>query len=75
MPVELYKAALRGDWDTTERILDQYPEARVAPNLDTVLHIAVGTGEAFPYLTKLVNRVTPWRPRTRVELLLFMWQR
>ncbi|KAH6779149.1 hypothetical protein C2S52_010386 [Perilla frutescens var. hirtella] len=62
MPLALYKAALRGDWDATEAILEQDPElaeARVAPNLDTALHIAVGTGRAIPYLEKLVNYMAP----------------
>ncbi|KAH6818365.1 hypothetical protein C2S51_001968 [Perilla frutescens var. frutescens] len=61
MPLALYKAALRGEWDATRAILEQDPvlsEARVAPNLDTALHIAVGTGKAIPYLENLVKTIT-----------------
>lgn len=61
LPLPLYKAALRGDWDATEEILIQHPdaaEARVAPNLDTALHIAVGTGRSIPYLQTLVDYMT-----------------
>lgn len=60
MPLALYNAALRGDWDATREILEGDPEAseaRVAPNLDTALHIAVGTGKAIPYLRNLVSQM------------------
>lgn len=62
MPLALYKAALRGDWDATRAILEQDPdaaEARIAPNFDTALHVAVGTGKAIPYLQELVNYMSP----------------
>lgn len=61
MPVALYKAALRGDWEATKAILDQYSdaaEARIAPSLNAVVHVAVHTGRAIPYLQTLVNYVS-----------------
>ncbi|KAH6828539.1 hypothetical protein C2S53_013787 [Perilla frutescens var. hirtella] len=61
MPLELYKASLRGNWDATRLILEQNHElskARVAPTLNTAVHIAVGTGKAIPYLENLINTIS-----------------
>ncbi|KAF7143131.1 hypothetical protein RHSIM_Rhsim05G0147100 [Rhododendron simsii] len=60
--IPLLKAALiRGDWDMASRFFDQDPRAIKAPITDfseTVLHIAVGTGEsAIHFVEKLVERM------------------
>lgn len=63
MPLKLYKAALRGEWKETVEILKElHPdgEARAALNSgDRLLHIAVGTGKAIPYLRNLVDYISP----------------
>ncbi|KAL8478343.1 hypothetical protein ACS0TY_030304 [Phlomoides rotata] len=59
--LDLYKAALRGDWDTARGILEQDGEAakaRLLFTLETALHIAVGTGKAIHFVENLVQKLT-----------------
>ncbi|KAI3443540.1 hypothetical protein Pfo_000205 [Paulownia fortunei] len=54
----LYKAAIRGDWESASKFFDSNPDAvaaRITKNLETVLHIAVGRSEAISFVEKLVE--------------------
>lgn len=57
----LYRAAIRGDWDTAEAILERDPDAltaRVSFTSETVLHVAIGTGKNTSFVAKLVDFMT-----------------
>ncbi|KAF2304103.1 hypothetical protein GH714_027233 [Hevea brasiliensis] len=57
----LYKAILKGDLETVKSICSGDPlalEARITENLDTALHIAVGTGMANHIVMYLINRMS-----------------
>lgn len=54
----LYKAAIRGDWDSARKIFESNPDAvtaRISKISETVLHIAVGRSEAIRFVEKLVE--------------------
>ncbi|XP_022894975.1 uncharacterized protein LOC111409210 isoform X1 [Olea europaea var. sylvestris] len=54
----LYKAAIKGDWESASILFDSNPEAvtaRITKNLETILHIAVGRSEAIHFVEKLVE--------------------
>lgn len=54
----LYKAAIRGDWDSARKFFDLNPEAtaaKIAKNCETVLHIAAGRNEAIQFVDELVK--------------------
>ncbi|PIN24771.1 hypothetical protein CDL12_02495 [Handroanthus impetiginosus] len=54
----LYKAAIRGDWESASKFFVSNPDAvtaRISKNLETVLHIAVGRSEAINFVEKLVE--------------------
>ncbi|KAG8367217.1 hypothetical protein BUALT_Bualt16G0049600 [Buddleja alternifolia] len=56
--LRLYRAAQRGDWKTAEKFFDKNREetkAIVNANLETVLHVAVGTGKANDFVKKLLE--------------------
>ncbi|XP_062094517.1 ankyrin repeat-containing protein ITN1-like isoform X2 [Humulus lupulus] len=55
--VELYKAALRGDWETVKTILDGDPRlstASISRGGQTVLHLAAGT-KHVPFVENLIQ--------------------
>ncbi|XP_057985756.1 uncharacterized protein LOC110652274 isoform X2 [Hevea brasiliensis] len=57
----LYKAILKGDLEPVKSICSGDPlalEARITENLDTALHIAVGTGMANHIVMYLINRMS-----------------
>ncbi|PWA69781.1 ankyrin repeat-containing domain, PGG domain, Gag-polypeptide of LTR copia-type [Artemisia annua] len=59
----LYKAALRGDWDDAQYIIDRDEEA-ITANINkygfTALHIVVGTGkQGITFVEKLVEKISP----------------
>lgn len=57
----LYKAVLKGDLATVKSICDGDPlalEARITVDLDTALHIAVGTGMANHIVMYLLNKMS-----------------
>ncbi|XP_073043922.1 uncharacterized protein [Primulina eburnea] len=54
----LYKAAIRGDWESARNFFDSDPDAvtaRISKISETVLHIAVGRSEAIHFVEKLVE--------------------
>lgn len=54
----LYKAAIRGDWDSASKFFNSNPDAvaaRITKNLETVLHIAVARSEAISFVEKLME--------------------
>ncbi|PIN24767.1 hypothetical protein CDL12_02491 [Handroanthus impetiginosus] len=54
----LYKAAIRGDWESAAKLFESNPDAvtaRIGKNLETVLHIAVRRSEAINFVEKLVE--------------------
>ncbi|KAA8544471.1 hypothetical protein F0562_022489 [Nyssa sinensis] len=54
----LQKATLRGDWGSAKRFFDRDGSAltaKITSNSYTALHIAIGTGEAIPFVEKLVE--------------------
>ncbi|OMO67190.1 hypothetical protein CCACVL1_20718 [Corchorus capsularis] len=57
----LYKAALKGDWETARIFFEQDPNAvnaRINDRLKTALHLAVGTGRSNNFVKKLVELMT-----------------
>ncbi|KAH6782673.1 hypothetical protein C2S51_007966 [Perilla frutescens var. frutescens] len=59
--LELYVAAVSGEWDAAKAILDQDPNA-VKARLDftsqTVLHVAVSSGKSTSFVKELVNSIS-----------------
>ncbi|KAL0345028.1 UNVERIFIED_CONTAM: hypothetical protein Sradi_4334100 [Sesamum radiatum] len=58
----LHKAALRGDWEATQRFLERKPGGLTKSiNIiaSTALHIAVATGKAIHFVQKLVAEMPP----------------
>ncbi|KAG8367166.1 hypothetical protein BUALT_Bualt16G0044300 [Buddleja alternifolia] len=56
--LELYRAALRGDWNMAERVLmndNHAATARINPNFETALHVAVMAKNANNFVAKLVD--------------------
>ncbi|KAL3838890.1 hypothetical protein ACJIZ3_023481 [Penstemon smallii] len=56
--LELYRAAIMGNWDAASLILQQNGgaiSARISSTLETTLHIAVGTRKSIKFVTKLVG--------------------
>ncbi|KAF6139453.1 hypothetical protein GIB67_026295 [Kingdonia uniflora] len=54
----LYKAALKGDWESARQFFDLEPDAVTAEITlasRTALHITVGAGHATPFIDKLVD--------------------
>ncbi|CAL5376755.1 unnamed protein product [Camellia sinensis] len=54
----LLKAALKGDWDSARRFLDQDPDALTANitlSKETALHIAVKSGRSIEFVKELVD--------------------
>ncbi|KAL3532711.1 hypothetical protein ACH5RR_006232 [Cinchona calisaya] len=54
----LYKAAIRGDWDSAKRFIDLNPEAITAvitKNRETLLHISAGRNESIQFVDELVK--------------------
>lgn len=58
--MELYKAVLRGQNSSAIAILGELGRAtfRITPNLETALHVAVGTGKANDLVDCLVDMMT-----------------
>lgn len=68
----LYRAAIKGDWDTAEAILERDPDAltaRVSFTLQTVLHVAIGTVKNTSFVAKLVDLMTDDRSLTVTDEL------
>ncbi|XVF35129.1 hypothetical protein REPUB_Repub18cG0118200 [Reevesia pubescens] len=57
----LYKAALKGDWESATRIFQQNPNAATAKIMGSmhVLHVAVGTRKANEFVKELVKKMSP----------------
>lgn len=56
----LYKAALKGDWESARNFFDQDPDAitaKITKVLETALHIAVGTGKAIKFVKELLELI------------------
>nr|GMC50082.1 protein ACCELERATED CELL DEATH 6-like [Ipomoea batatas] len=56
----LYKAALRGDWDSAKNFFNQDPEAitaKITKVSETALHIAVGTQRATSFVKELLELI------------------
>lgn len=54
----LYKAALKGDWESARKFFDQDPEAvtaKITEVSETALHIAAGKGKAISFLKKIAG--------------------
>lgn len=54
----LYKAALKGDWESAKSFFDKDKDAvtaKIGKQSRTALHIAVGTGESIHFVQHLVN--------------------
>ncbi|KAK9268295.1 hypothetical protein L1049_010738 [Liquidambar formosana] len=59
--VDLYLAALKGDWETAKKFLDSYPQAvcaRITRGSETALHIAAGARHTR-FVEELVKLMTP----------------
>ncbi|PIN24768.1 hypothetical protein CDL12_02492 [Handroanthus impetiginosus] len=57
----LYKAALKGDWESARSFFDQDPDAvtaKITKASETALHIAVGTGKAKNFVEELLNLIS-----------------
>ncbi|KAG8376224.1 hypothetical protein BUALT_Bualt09G0040800 [Buddleja alternifolia] len=57
----LYRAALKGDWDTAEKMFQidkDETKAIISSRLETVLHVSVGTGKANNFVRRLIE----WMP-------------
>lgn len=57
--LELYKAAMSGDWVTAEGILDKYPEefeSTINAQGETALHIATAANHA-EFVKQMVNKI------------------
>ena len=60
----LYKAALRGDWESAKAFLDRHDildavTAKITAFSTTALHVAVGTGRAIHFVQNLVHLMPP----------------
>ncbi|KAK3009666.1 hypothetical protein RJ639_013842 [Escallonia herrerae] len=56
--LSLYKAALKGDWESARRFLNQDEDAltaKITALSMTALHVVVGTGKAIHFVENLVN--------------------
>ncbi|KAG8362939.1 hypothetical protein BUALT_BualtUnG0021400 [Buddleja alternifolia] len=56
--LELYRAALRGDWNMAERVLmndNHAATARINPSFETAFHVAVMAKNANNFVAKLVD--------------------
>ncbi|KAK2995707.1 hypothetical protein RJ640_020173 [Escallonia rubra] len=56
----LFKAALKGDWESARRFLNQDEDAltaKITALLMTALHVVVGTGKAIHFVENLVNLI------------------
>ncbi|XVE70706.1 hypothetical protein DITRI_Ditri10aG0092300 [Diplodiscus trichospermus] len=59
MHLPLFKAALKGDWESTATIYN--PDAATAKIMGSMypLHVAVGAGKANEFVKKLVDKMSP----------------
>ncbi|PIN25472.1 hypothetical protein CDL12_01787 [Handroanthus impetiginosus] len=56
----LYKAALKGDWESARNFFDQDPNAvtaKITKASETALHVAVGTGKAKNFVKELLELI------------------
>lgn len=56
----LYKAALKGDWQSARNFFSQDPDAitaKITKVSETALHIAVGTGKANYFVKELLEQI------------------
>ncbi|KAI3443539.1 hypothetical protein Pfo_000204 [Paulownia fortunei] len=56
----LYKAALKGDWESAKNFFDQDPDAvtaKITKVQETALHVAVGTGKAKKFVKELLELI------------------
>ncbi|PIN11229.1 hypothetical protein CDL12_16173 [Handroanthus impetiginosus] len=56
----LYKAALKGDWESARNFFDQDPDAvtaKITKASETALHVAVGTGKAKNFVKELLELI------------------
>ena len=57
---KLYKSALRGDWETAKKIVDEDPSAiklRMGFNLETAIHVAATVGKP-EFLSNLLDLIS-----------------
>ncbi|PIN11231.1 hypothetical protein CDL12_16175 [Handroanthus impetiginosus] len=56
----LYKAAVKGDWESARNFFDQDPDAvtaKITKASETALHVAVGIGKAKHFVKKLLELI------------------